>query len=526
MVMRGAKRKGVRYFGPFAHAYAIRETLDLLLRTFPIRTCTNDKFDRHQRLGRPCLYAHIEKCAAPCVGDISHERLRRARRRAARRSSTASTRRSSTGSRSRCTRRRTRWSSSGRPACATSSLSVRKAIERQQMVGDEGGGLRRHRPRRGRRSRRRCRSSTSAGAAWSAARGSSSTRSRTSTPPALVGPHPRAALRRRAGRGRAQGGARPGRARGRRALRGVPVATLRGSQGADPGAAAGRRSASCSRRSPQNARGGVHPAQAQAGVRPQRPGPGAHRAAGRARPARGAAADRVLRHLQPPGHRDRRLDGGDGGRAAEAVRLPAVQGPSPGRPGRLRRDGGGAHPPLPPLPRGARRGRAGRASGSPTRRTCCSIDGGKGQLGVAVRVLEELGLEDIAVASLAKRFEEVYRPGRADPVRIPRDSEALYLLQQVRDEAHRFAITYHRQLRGKAMTRRSSTTSPGSARPGATRLLKEFGSVKRLRAHDRGRARRARRGCPTRSPAPSTTVCTASPTAAPAPVTVRRMDGR
>ena len=73
MVMRGQHRKGVRYFGPFAHAYAIRETLDLLLRTFPIRTCTNSKFDRHHRLGRPCLYAHIEKCAAPCVGDIDHD---------------------------------------------------------------------------------------------------------------------------------------------------------------------------------------------------------------------------------------------------------------------------------------------------------------------------------------------------------------------------------------------------------------------------------------------------------------------
>src|SRR5256714_6836787 len=73
MVMRGQHRKGVRYFGPFAHAYAIRETLDLLLRTFPIRTCTNAKFDRHHRLGRPCLYAHIEKCAAPCVGDIDHD---------------------------------------------------------------------------------------------------------------------------------------------------------------------------------------------------------------------------------------------------------------------------------------------------------------------------------------------------------------------------------------------------------------------------------------------------------------------
>src|SRR5439155_997353 len=73
---------------------------------------------------------------------------------------------------------------------------------------------------------------------------------------------------------------------------------------------------------------------------------------------------------------------------------------------------------------------------------------------VAVNVVEELGLADeIAVAALAKRFEEVYVPGQADPVRIPRQSEALYLLQRIRDEAHRFAITYHRQLRGKRMTK-------------------------------------------------------------------------
>ncbi len=73
MVMRGAKRKGVRYFGPYGHAYAIRETLDLLLRTFPIRTCSDNKFDRHHRLGRPCLLFHIEKCSGPCVGEVDKE---------------------------------------------------------------------------------------------------------------------------------------------------------------------------------------------------------------------------------------------------------------------------------------------------------------------------------------------------------------------------------------------------------------------------------------------------------------------
>src|SRR5947209_10397296 len=73
MVMRGKKRKGTRYYGPYAHAYAIRETLDLLLRTFPIRTCSDNKFERHQKLGRPCLLFHIEKCSGPCVGAVERE---------------------------------------------------------------------------------------------------------------------------------------------------------------------------------------------------------------------------------------------------------------------------------------------------------------------------------------------------------------------------------------------------------------------------------------------------------------------
>jgi excinuclease ABC subunit C len=110
------------------------------------------------------------------------------------------------------------------------------------------------------------------------------------------------------------------------------------------------------------------------------------------------------------------------------------------------------------------------------------IDGGKGQLGVAARVLAELGLDGIAVAGLAKRFEEVYVPGESEPVRIGRDSEALYLLQQIRDEAHRFAITYHRQLRGRSMTRSVLDDVPGLGPVRRARLLKEHGSVKRLRA--------------------------------------------
>jgi excinuclease ABC subunit C len=110
------------------------------------------------------------------------------------------------------------------------------------------------------------------------------------------------------------------------------------------------------------------------------------------------------------------------------------------------------------------------------------VDGGKGQLAVAVRVLEELGLADeIPAAALAKRFEEVYVPGLADPIRLPRQSEALYLLQRVRDEAHRFAITYHRQLRGKRMTTSVLDGIPGLGEVRRKRLVKELGGVRAVK---------------------------------------------
>jgi excinuclease ABC subunit C len=111
------------------------------------------------------------------------------------------------------------------------------------------------------------------------------------------------------------------------------------------------------------------------------------------------------------------------------------------------------------------------------------VDGGRGQLNVAVRVLEDLGLEEIAVASLAKRFEEVYVPNRADPIRIPRDSEALFLLQQIRDEAHRFAITYHRQSRGRLASELDDVPGVGPTRRRV--LLRRFGSLAALRAATR-----------------------------------------
>ena len=110
------------------------------------------------------------------------------------------------------------------------------------------------------------------------------------------------------------------------------------------------------------------------------------------------------------------------------------------------------------------------------------LDGGLGQLNVGVRVLASLGLtERIPVASLAKSFEEVYRPGSSEPIRLSRQSEGLYLLQRLRDEAHRFAISYHRTLRGKRMTVGALDGVKGLGPKRRARLVDQFGGLAGLR---------------------------------------------
>ena len=277
MVMRGQKRKGVRYFGPYGHAYAIRETLDLLLRTFPIRTCSDNKFAHHQRLGRPCLLFHIEKCSGPCVKEIEKpdydqlvkelgdfldgdtqpvvKRLEQQMGHAA-----------SELEFERAARLRDRLA------------AVRKVIERQQMVTEKPEDIdviglvedeleaavqvfyvRRGRVSSGARASSSTRSKTSPGRSWWPTCSSACTSSRRSA---------------------SQGGARPRGARRPRVLRGVAVRAA-GIARRRAGAAAGRQAVAAGHRHPQRSRG-VHPPPAQAVGRPQQPGPRPHRAAGRA----------------------------------------------------------------------------------------------------------------------------------------------------------------------------------------------------------------------------------------------------
>ncbi|MDT4939876.1 MAG: excinuclease subunit, partial [Pseudonocardiales bacterium] len=110
------------------------------------------------------------------------------------------------------------------------------------------------------------------------------------------------------------------------------------------------------------------------------------------------------------------------------------------------------------------------------------VDGGAPQVAAAREVLDELGIDDVALVGLAKRLEEVWLPGEAYPTILPRSSEGLYLLQRVRDEAHRFAITFHREKRSRAMTTSALDDIPGLGETRRKTLLTHFGSVKRLRA--------------------------------------------
>jgi len=109
------------------------------------------------------------------------------------------------------------------------------------------------------------------------------------------------------------------------------------------------------------------------------------------------------------------------------------------------------------------------------------VDGGPAQAAAARAALDELGIEDVAVCGLAKRLEEVWLPGEDAPVIMPRTSEGLYLLQRVRDEAHRFAITYHRSKRSKALTESELDSIPGLGPARRTALLRRFGSVRGIR---------------------------------------------
>jgi excinuclease ABC subunit C len=479
-VLRGKKRKGTRYFGPFAHAYAIRETLDLLLRTFPIRTCTDAKFQRHQRLGRPCLYAHIEKCAAPCVNAITPEDYDRL---------VADLVAFLDGDVAPVLDRleKQMYEASDalefeRAARVRDQLvSVRKVIERQQMVGAKEEDLdvigiaedpleasvQVFYVRRGRVTGRK---------------GLVVDKVEDVEPPALVArileqlygdapaedvpkevlvpvePEQRELYEEFLSLTREKSKVRI-RVPQRGAKRELLATVTRNAQEAFA-------RHKLKRASDHNARARALVALQEALDLPEAPLRIECFDISNLQGTEIVASMTVMEDGLPKrnGYRHFKIKHQEGQDDFAAMDEALTR--------RFRRY-------LDERDEGARAGK--RFAYPPN---LLVIDGGRGQLNVAVRVLEELGLEEICAVGLAKRFEEVYVPGRDEPVRIPRDSEALYLLQQVRDEAHRFAITYHRKLRDKKMTRSVLDDVPGLGPTRRRRLLKEFGSVKKLREQE------------------------------------------
>ncbi len=228
--------------------------------------------------------------------------------------------------------------------------------------------------------------------------------------------------------------------------------------------------------------------------------------AGGARPARGAAAHRVLRRLPPAGRRRRGEPGGLRGRAGPQERVPPVRDPGRRRRHLRRRPlhRRGHRPTLPaarsrsaPTRDDGRTRASTRSTGRPREVRLPAEPGrrrrrpaaGRGGAGGAVRARAS---PTSRVVGLAKRLEEVWLPDEEDPVILPRTSEGLYLLQRVRDEAHRFAIRYQRQKRGKRMVESILDDVPGLGEARKKALLRQFGSLKRLRAASVERSRGAR----------------------------------
>jgi excinuclease ABC subunit C len=518
MVMRGARRRGTRYFGPYSHAWAIRETVDTLLRVFPVRTCSAGVFKRARQIGRPCLLGYIGKCSAPCVeriGQADHYRL------------AEEFCDFMAGQTARFTRR---LEAEMRAAAAAEEFeraarlrddiqALERALEKQAVVLPDGTDC---------------------------------------DVIALAGDQLEAAVQVFYVRG--------GRVRGQRgwvvdkvedvgdgelvehflsqvyggdsvAGNGQAPARLAGTGARDPGARSG-------------AAGGTVPREVLVPVLP--PGAGAVE--------EWLAARRGSRvHLRVPRRGDKKaLLDTVARNAAESLALHKTKRASDlttrslalneiqealglevaplriecydvsnlqgthvvasmvvfedglARKSEYRRfsvkgtggegDVASVHEVI------TRRFRryleerettgeldvlgdpAGRGAPELEQRkfayppNLVVIDGGPAQVAAAVSALDELGIDDIAVCGLAKRLEEVWLPGEDAPVILPRSSEGLYLLQRVRDEAHRFAITYHRAKRSKALAVSELDSVPGLGPARRATLLRHFGSVRRIAA--------------------------------------------
>ncbi len=500
-VMRGSKRKGTRYFGPYAHAWAIRETLDLLLRVFPMRTCSSGVFKRAGQVGRPCLLGYIEKCSAPCVGRVDEDEHR------AIAEDFCDFMAGNTTKFVKRLQTRMREASDSLEFEQAARLrddivALNKALEKSAVVLGDG---------------------TSADVF------------------ALADDELEAAVQVFHVRG--------GRVRGQRGwvaekdAESVPeivehlLQQVYGSESGEgvprevlvpvlpPDAAAvaewlsGLRGSQVDLRVPRR---GDKRALMETVRRNADQSLARHKVA---RAGDLTARSQALTELQQA------LDLDDAPLRIECFDVSHVQGTQVvasmvvfedglARKSEYRRfiirggpDGTGVDDTAAMHEVLTRRftryleerdtasdlelamdsdgdgpvaERIDPDTGKPRKFAYAPnlvvVDGGLPQVNAAAAALSAMGIDDVALVGLAKRLEEVWVPGQDFPVILPRTSDGLYLLQRVRDEAHRFAITFHRQRRSKAMTTSVLDDIPGLGETRRKALLRHFGSVKRIRA--------------------------------------------
>ncbi|WP_416903274.1 excinuclease ABC subunit UvrC [Micromonospora echinospora] len=494
-VMRGAKRKGVRYFGPYSHAWAIRETLDLLLRVFPARTCSAGVFKRAGQVGRPCLLGYIGKCSAPCVGSVTAEQHRdivdgfcdfMAGRTdtMVRRLEREMTEASEQLEFERAARLR------------DDVAALRRAMEKQTVVLGDGtdadvvafaddpleAAVQVFHVRDGRVRGQR---------GWVVEKTEELTtgdlvhhfctqvyggeQGEADVPRELLVPE--------------LPGDADALADWLSTRRGSRV-TLRVPQRGDKRAlleTVGRNAKDVLARHKLRRAGDLttrsqaldeiaealgmdtSPLRIECYDVSQMQGTDVvasmvvfedglpRKSEYRRFVVRGATDDlsamsEVLRRRFARYLETRAETGEIGDETATDPDRPGID-PTTGRPRKF------AYPPQ-----------------------LVVVDGGPPQVAAAATALADLGVDDVALCGLAKRLEEVWLPDDEFPVILPRTSEALYLLQRVRDEAHRFAITFHRQRRSKRMTESALDTVPGLGEVRRKALLRHFGSLKRVAA--------------------------------------------
>jgi len=520
-VMRGAKRRGVRYFGPYSHAWAIRDTVDTLLRVFPVRTCSAGVFKRAGQIGRPCLLGYIGKCSAPCVGRVSPEEHMLLAEEFCDFMS---------GQTARFIRR---LEAQMREAAAAEEFeraarlrddikALQRALEKQAVVLGDGtdcdvialaedqleaaaqifyirGG--RVRGQRG----------------WVVDKVEDVTTEelvehflgQVYGDDAVAGTATMRADARQAGDRRPGARQAAGAGADRAVPREVLVPVLPPAAAAVEEWLAARRGGPVSLRVPRR---GDKKALLTTVARNAAESLALHKTR---RASDLTTRSRALHEIQDALGLDAaplRIESYDVSnlQGTHVVASMIVFEDGLARKSEYRRfsirgadgtdDVASIHEVV------SRRFRryleereatgeldilgeaaAGTAAEDGARQRKFSyppsllvIDGGPAQVAAAVRALDELGIEDVAVCGLAKRLEEVWLPGEDAPVILPRTSEGLYLLQRVRDEAHRFAIAYHRKKRSTALTVSELDAVPGLGPARRATLLRHFGSVRRI----------------------------------------------